>query len=294
MSEAMKSEPIQHRTVVNDAEIAWFEWGAPGDPLILLSHATGLHARCWDAVVSHLDGFHVIATDHRGHGQSSNTPPYGWDQFGADLVALIVELDLSDINGVGHSMGGHCMVQAAACEPKRFRQLALLDPVILDPSFYAMAPHWAGKQHPVAKRRNVWNSPQEMINKFRDRTPFSRWHPDVLRDYCQYGLVRDGEAFKLACPPDVEAGIYTASLDINIFDYIRSVEVPVTVIRAEALGIEAAAKDFSASPTWPELASQFAHGHDKYLPEYSHFMPMENPAFAASLIASGVTHHQVA
>ena len=216
----MKSEPAQHRTVVNDAEIAWYEWGTPGEPLILLSHATGLHARCWDAVVSHLDGFHVIATDHRGHGQSSNTPPYGWDQFGADLIALIIELGLSDINGVGHSMGGHCMVQAAACEPKRFRQLTLFDPVIMEPSVYAMAPHRAGKQHPVAKRRNAWDSPQQMIDAFKDRAPFSRWHPDVLRDYCRYGLVRNGDAYELACPPDVEAGIYTASLDMNIFDYI--------------------------------------------------------------------------
>lgn len=287
-------EPRQHRTVINDAEIAWYEWGRPGEPLVFLSHATGLHARCWDAVVSHLDGFHVIATDHRGHGQSGNTPPYSWDQFGADLIALIVDLDLSDIHGVGHSMGGHCMVQAAASEQDRFRHLTLFDPVIMEPSVYAMAPRRAGTQHPVAKRRNAWESPQQMIDKFKDRAPFSRWHADVLRDYCHYGLVRDDDTYKLACPPDVEAGIYTSSMDMNIFDYIRSVEIPVTVVRAEARGLEAAAKDFSASPTWPGLASQFAHGHDKYLPEYSHFMPMENPALAASLIASGVTHHQVA
>ncbi|MGB5449560.1 MAG: alpha/beta hydrolase, partial [Woeseiaceae bacterium] len=215
-------------------------------------------------------------------------------QFGADLIALIVKLDLSDIHGVGHSMGGHCMVQAAASEQERFRRLTLFDPVIMEPSVYAMAPRREGAQHPVAKRRNAWESPQQMIDKFKDRAPFCRWHPDVLRDYCHYGLVRDDDIYKLACPPDVEAGIYTSSMDMNIFDYIRSVDIPVTVVRAEARGLEAAAKDFSTSPTWPELASQFANGHDKYLPEYSHFMPMENPALAASLIASGVTHHQVA
>ncbi|MBU2676255.1 MAG: alpha/beta hydrolase, partial [Gammaproteobacteria bacterium] len=256
--------PKQHRTVVNDAEIAWFEWGRPGEPLILLSHATGLHARCWDAVVAHLNGYHVIATDHRGHGQSSKTPPYVWDQFGADLIALIVALDLSDINGVGHSMGGHCMVQAAAREPARFRQLTLFDPVIMEPSVYAMPRRKEGMQHPVAKRRNAWESPQQMVDQFSGRAPFSRWHPDVLRDYCQHGLLRDGEAYKLACPPDVEAGIYTASLDMKILDYIPMVPVPVTVIRAEARGLEAAVKDFSASPTWPELADQFARGEDKY------------------------------
>lgn len=290
----MRREPKQHRTTVNDAEIAWYEWGKPGDTPIVLSHATGLHARCWDGVVSHLDGFHVIAADHRGHGQSSKTPPFGWSQFGADLIALINELDLLDVSGVGHSMGGHCMVQAAASEPKRFRQLTLFDPVIFEPSVYAMTAHVSDRQHPVAKRRNTWDSPQQMIDKFRNRAPFSRWHPDVLRDYCQHGLVRDGDVYRLACPPEVEARIYTSSMDMNIFDHIPLVEAPVTVVRAEARGFEAAAKDFSASPTWPELASQFLNGHDRYLPEYSHFMPMENPALAASLIVSGVNHHQVA
>lgn len=290
----MRSEPKQHRTVINDAEIAWFEWGTPGESLILLSHATGLHARCWDGVVSCLDSFHVIATDHRGHGQSSKTPPFGWNQFGADLVALIVELDLRDISGVGHSMGGYCMVQTAASEPKRFRQLTLFDPVIFEPAVYAMAARGPEKQHPVAKRRNAWDSPQQMIDKFRKRAPFSRWHPDVLRDYCQHGLVRDGDGYRLACPPEVEAGIYASSMDMNIFDHIALVEVPVTVVRAEARGLEAAARDFSASPTWPELASQFTHGRDRYLPEYSHFMPMENPALAASIISSDATYHQVA
>jgi hypothetical protein len=185
------------------------------------------------------------------------------------------------------------MVQAAASEPKRFRQLTLFDPVIFEPAVYAMAARGPEKQHPVAKRRNAWDSPQQMIDKFRKRAPFSRWHPDVLRDYCQHGLVRDGDGYRLACPPEVEAAIYTSSMDMNIIDHIPRVEVPVTVVRAEARGLEAAARDFSASPTWPELASQFTHGRDMYLPEYSHFMPMEHPAHAASIISPDATHHQV-
>jgi pimeloyl-ACP methyl ester carboxylesterase len=282
----MTALPRQHRTVVNDVEMAWVEWGRSGDPVLLLSHATGLHSRCWDQIVASLDGYHVIATDHRGHGQSGNVPPFAWDQFGADLTAFIIALDLSDISGVGHSMGGHCMVQTAASEPDRFRQLTLFDPVILAPTVYATAQGIAGVEHRVAKRRNDWDSPQQMIDRFKVRAPFSRWHPTVLRDYCQHGLVRTGDTYKLACPPEVEAGIYTASMDMNILDRVAEVEVPVTIIRAATRGFEAASEDFSMSPTWPELADQFSRGQDRYLPEYSHFMPMENPALAASILST--------
>ena len=39
--------------------------------------------------------------------------------------------------------------------------------------------------------------------------------------------------------------------------------------------------DMSSSPTAPDLASHFEHGEDVYLPEYSHFMPMEDPGLVA-------------
>ncbi len=276
--------PGQRLTRINGAEIAWFEWGTEGDPVVFLSHATGLHSRCWDETVRHLDGFHVIAADHRGHGRSSNNPPFGWDQFGSDLIDLIVALDLRDVHGVGHSMGGHCMVQTIAAAPERLQCLTLFDPVIFEPSIYAMH-RMSPEAHYVAKRRNVWDSPEQMIDAFKERMPFSRWHPQVLSDYCRYGLVRQGDAFRLACPPEIEAQIYASSLDFDIYGRMVDVDQPVTIVRAEARGFEAAARDFSLSPTWPELASRFRRGRDIYLPEFSHFLPMENPALAASIIA---------
>lgn len=280
--------PRENHITLNGAKITWFEWGAEGDPVIFLSHATGLHSRCWDETVRHLDGYHAIAADHRGHGQSSNTPPFGWDQFGADLADLIDALDLKDIHGVGHSKGGHCMVQAAARERVRFRRLTLFDPVILEPQAYVGRPT-SSDGHFVSKRRNAWESPEQMIESFKDRLPFSRWDPKVLEDYCRFGLVPDGEVYILACPPDIEAGIYATTPSLNVYDRISDIRIPVTVVRAEWRGTAAAALNFSLSPTWPELASRFAKGRDLYLPEFSHFLPMENPELAASIIRGTAT-----
>ena len=117
-----------------------------------------------------------------------------------------------------------------------------------------------------------------MFERFKGRLPFSRWRPEILRDYCDYGVLpRDGE-FVLACPPAVEASIYLNSREpgSNIYAEVAQVQYPVVVMRAgreRQHGIF----DLAASPTAADLASRFAHGRDIVLPEASHFIPMETP-----------------
>ena len=107
-------QPSEHHAQLNGVELCWFEWqgrAASENPTVLMAHATGFHARCWDQVIRLLPEFHVIAVDFRGHGRSAKPePPYGWKDFGEDLVALVSHLELQDAVGVGHSMGGHSVV----------------------------------------------------------------------------------------------------------------------------------------------------------------------------------------
>lgn len=253
-------------------------------------HATGFHARCWDGVIRALaQGVRVIAVDQRGHGRSTKAPPYDWGEFGADAAALIGTLNLDDIIGVGHSMGGHAIVQAAWEHADRFRALLLVDPVILDPAAYAMpAPFRSAEDHPVSRRRNLWASPEEMFERFKDRHPFSVWDPAVLMDYCRFGIVPDGDGFVLGCPPEVEAAIYMGSAGRDIRTMIETVTKPVVVLRAKARpspgrpgASDTGAMDFARSPTWPGLAAAFANGHDVHYPELTHFMPMQAPDLVA-------------
>lgn len=285
-------QPKQKRSAVAGVEIAYFEWGARGaGTTILLVHATGFHARCWDGVVRALGGAaeHVVALDLRGHGRSGKNGPYHWRQFGLDLSAFVHELDLERVVGVGHSMGGHCVTQAAAADPRRFRQLLLVDPVIMAPDSYRQpSPFASVDAHPVAKRRNRWASAQAMVHRFEDRHPFSLWDADVLRDYCEHGLLPapDGEGWVLACPPQVEAAIYLGSLGRDIADQVATLPHPVTVLRARRPppGQNGTGLDFSNSPTWPGLAAAFPNGQDVYLPHLTHFIPMQQPALVAAHI----------
>ena len=276
----------EDRVTVRGVDLAYFEWGNPAGPTVLMLHATGFHARCWDGVVRSLgDDHRVIAVDQRGHGRSDKRGPYEWSEFGADAAALVDELDLEEVVGVGHSMGGHAVTQAAAQRPHRFRALLLIDPVILDPTVYADHPMFASAEaHPVARRRNRWQSVEEMFDRFADRHPFNLWDPAVLLDYCRFGLLADGDGFELACPPLVEASIYQGSAGRDIGDAIRTLPHPVAVLRAQGRDADTrgtGTMDFARSPTWPGLAAAFPNGRDIHHPELSHFIPMQRPDLVA-------------
>lgn len=296
----MHATPGQHHFDASELRLNYYQWGDTGAPVVLLVHATGFHARCWDRVVAALpDGYRVLAPDLRGHGLSERRSPFDrWNRFGQDVLEFVQGLGISDAIGVGHSMGGHCVVQAAAQAPGAFRRLVLIDPVILDPDIYSMRRDAAiavAEDHPVARRRNRWASWQEMFERFREREPFSRWDARVLEDYCRYGVVpsADGDGFELACPPLVEASIYLGNTDTDIYHLVPQVDVPVLVMRARARDSgDREVMDFSLSPTWEGLAGRFPHGRDLYLPHLTHFIPMQDPALVARHIVDPSTAGQ--
>ena len=269
-------KPVDWRYLVNGLDSAVWEW--PGrDPAVILCHATGFHGRCWDQVVVRLPGRRCIALDFRGHGRSAKPdPPYHWRRFGEDLAPLVREIGLRDAIGVGHSMGGHAAVLAAALVPEAFRALLLLDPVILTEAEYC------GPTEPlefVLRRKNVWKSPDEMFERFRGKPPYQSWDMAVLRDYCDYAI----NGSTLACPPEVEASIYAHSgeLDANIYAEVGQVEAPVHVVRSRE---RYSYGKFDGSPTAPDLACRFRRGIDQHRADVSHFIPMEAPAMTAAMI----------
>lgn len=286
-------EPREFRRDVNGVTIAGFEWDGEGPP-ILLAHATGFHARVWDEVVRRLLGRRVIALDLRGHGRSSKPPPpYWWHLLGQDVALMIDALDLSGVIGVGHSMGAHTIADAALLRPERFARLMLIDPTII--AIEPGAPRESAFDF-VAKRRNEWASPEEMVERFATRFPFNLWDARALRDYAVYGLLpaAGGEGFVLACPPLVEAAVLAgrATEEADILPYLGRLTMPVRVLRARAPEPGEKPAPFTASPTAPDLASRFPAGSDLYLPHLSHFIPMQAPELVAReiiAVADGVS-----
>jgi lipase len=286
----MRRAPVESRVLLNDVEIALWEWPGEGRP-VLFCHAAGFHGRIWEQVVARLGERRCFAFDARGHGLSSKPPPpYAWRDFGAEAAAVAGALGLSGALGVGHSLGGHAVTLGSALRPSAFAGLLLIDPVIRSIDQYAGP---STRAQFVRKRRNRWTSPEEMFDSLASRPPFDAWDRGVLRDYCQYGLVRAGEDYGvdyiLACPPEIEAAIYEAgpAVESNIYPEIATIPIPVHVVRGGRF--RDPANVMGSSPTAPNLAASFVHGVDTCLPEHSHFIPMESPELVAKLIADSLS-----
>jgi len=285
-------EPTEFPVDIGDVELSVFEWSGAGDPALLL-HATGFHSRCWNQVIERLPGRHIYAVDLRFHGGSGDSGKVDWNVLAEDIHLLIDKLDLNNVVGVGHSIGGHLIARAAAQEPGRFKHLVLIDPVIMSRERYAqMEAYSAGIEatdHPVSRRKNQWRDAEEMYQRFVGRAPFNTWQPQVLRDYCDYALrpANEDAVRQLACDPINEASVYLNQRGNEaIHAELPKITTPVTLLRAPP-GAPGAA-DLSTSPTWPDLAGALAQCEEVFLPELNHFIPMQDPALVARYIEAAL------
>ena len=293
----MSTHPHLQHTLANGISQASFEWRPAlrgSGPTLWLVHATGFHARVWDETIAHLPGRHVIATEQRGHGRSQAADFDNWSPFGHDQAALAAVFGLQGAVGVGHSMGAHALVQAAALAPGRFRQLVLIDPVLLAPADYLLPPPAPGTLHPSAGRKNQFESAQAMAARFAERPPYSVFTPQALQDYCEHGLrpadSNNGSGFQLACTPAFEGKVYPLARSYpGIYACIRALQIPVLVLRARPQDPAVRPWDPLGTPTWAGLAGEFRFGRDLQLLDKTHMMPMEDPALVAQLIADEIS-----
>lgn len=278
----------EFRVDIGDVELSVLEWAGESDPILLL-HATGFHSRCWSQVVEQLPGQHIYAVDLRFHGASGDAGEVDWQLLVDDIRILIEQLNLNNLVGVGHSIGGHLMARVASALPQRFKQLVLIDPVIMSPEQYGKLHEFVesidASQHPVSRRKNAWRDSDEMYLRFKDREPFSTWQPAVLRDYCDYALrpADENGVMQLQCDPINEASVYLNQSGNEIVHLeLPLIQTPVTLLRAPP-GNQGV-MDLSTSPTWPGLAAALPRCREVYLPHLNHFIPMQDPKLVADTI----------
>ncbi|MCB1744000.1 MAG: alpha/beta hydrolase [Gammaproteobacteria bacterium] len=285
--------PRLHKLRVNDTELAWFERNRPraNRPTLLFVHATGYHGRVWDRIAEAFPDLHVLALEQRGHGRSEKRRIDNWQVFGADLAGFVAALGLERVIGIGHSVGGHALVDAAA-KSEAFARLILLDPTILEPRAYRSPEplEFADGVHPVARRKQHFASAEEMAQRLLQKGAYHLFEPRILRDYCEHGLERlaDG-GYRLLCPPEVEASVYmNARSNGGVHDSVGRIRQPVLILRARLPPPVRAPMDFSSSPTWPALVHRFAHGREIHLADCSHLIPMQMPDKVIAAIREAV------
>jgi lipase len=277
--------PLQRSFHHNGLELSYFEWGvhSADKPSLLFVHATGFHGRCWDEIIERFPDCHIIAFEQHGHGRSEGEPVEHWQLFGDQLTAFITSRDHRFDLGIGHSMGGHTLVMAAA-DSQAIDRLLLIDPTIFDPELYATDEDYraafAPGQAPSERRRSEYPSVEAMKEGLAIKGSFPVYTARAYDDYCRYGLIEQEDGlWHLACAPKMEASIYLSGRSNSaIFESVHAVHCPVHIMRAKERGTQVAGKlDFSFSPTWEGLVKEFPNATEHYYPELTHFIPMQVP-----------------
>jgi alpha-beta hydrolase superfamily lysophospholipase len=135
-------------------EIAYYRWRAPARAagIVQIAHGMGEHALRYAHVAEFLNqaGYHVYASDHRGHGRTAKNAASlgdfgsaGWNGLVADLV-MVTKLARTREGGLpvillGHSMGSFAAQQYVLDNSAAIAGLALsgsaaVDKLAIDPS----------------------------------------------------------------------------------------------------------------------------------------------------------------
>lgn len=126
---SLGARPASHG---DEIELAIAEAGSSSDKRLLLLHGFTGAKEDFTEYLDRLgaEGWHAVAPDHRGHGESSKPPQesdYSISILADDAVALVDSLGWERFAVLGHSMGGYVAQRIAMGAPQRLTALVLMD-----------------------------------------------------------------------------------------------------------------------------------------------------------------------
>ncbi len=253
---------------------------------IVLNHATGFLARLWQPIAERLAeaGFEVCAYDARGHGDSDKPEAternYHWQNLADDLRAFLADRGLAGVPFVGHSSGAAAGLFVEGHHPGTFSRIAVFEPIVMPGGFHPDEKRRSEMSAGARKRRMVFESPEALIEQYRQRPTFKLWRDDLLRLYAEEGAFRleDG-TIELKCPGAIEGKIFANSGSLDIWSVLRDITVPALVMRGE--GTEG-----FLNMVCEGVTGRMPNARLVTIPDAGHLAPMERPdAVADELLA---------
>ena len=187
------------RFEVNGLAISGLSWGDPAEAPLLALHGWLDNAASFACVAPLLQGYHVIALDLTGHGQSdwrSADASYQiWDDL-PEVLGAVDALGWDSFNLIGHSRGAIISTLLASSFPERVEKLIMLDalspgPVVAEQFPQQLRKALIEKPALLGRDNRVFSSIEAAIDS-RCRTGLSRAAAEMLVKRsvrgCQRGL----------------------------------------------------------------------------------------------------------
>jgi len=132
--------PTSQTFISQRLRLNYEDWGNENKPPLILVHGGRDHARSWDWTAEVLrDDYHVVAMDHRGHGDSDwvSDGNYRSNDMVYDLAQLIHQLNVGPVTIVSHSMGGNVALRYAGVFPDMVKKIVAIEGLGLSPEHQA-------------------------------------------------------------------------------------------------------------------------------------------------------------
>lgn len=228
---SLPSDLAEHRHIETPArrKLALYRLHGPRNgPALLFGHANGFAAGSYATILRGLaQSCDVFAFDAAGHG-GSDSALENIDAFCAadaimDDVDAIVRATqewsgAQHLRYAAHSLCGAAMLALALFRPERFAALDLAGLMLFEPPLYPPDGH---KLRPFAdehqkrrvartlvRRSEFKGGPDELAAYLGAREMFADFPPDAIAEHARATLRQDGDTWRLACTPQIEAGYF--------------------------------------------------------------------------------------
>ncbi|MGJ7910423.1 alpha/beta fold hydrolase [Neobacillus sp. LXY-1] len=162
--------------------IPYLHFGA-GESLVLI-HGLGQYKEGWQHQFELADQFELIIPDLRGHGECKRTDGITIQNFAADIIALLKELEIENAHILGLSMGGAVAQEIYRQAPSICRSLMLIS------TFHYFPKKLKGLLFENRKAKFEAISSEGRTNYLAQMALYS-WSKDTIREFNKLIKIKD-------------------------------------------------------------------------------------------------------
>lgn len=241
--------PMHVWTGARGLNLAGDSWGDPDAPLVVLLHGGGQTRHAWKGAGERLSalGYHAVAFDARGHGDSEwDSEGYDDDTMAEDLAIIVREMGGSRPILIGASMGGLVSLLAAGEQTIDAAALVLVD--VAPEIDHSGAARVQGFMRDTLAGFDSLQAVADSIAAYQPQRP----RPERLDGLAKNVRLRDGRYYWHWDPKIVEGFAHAETRQPRLTACAQSLTIPTLLIRgalSDVLSRSGAEAFLEACPT---------------------------------------------